>query len=58
MTDLSFESFIEWKVSMKKFENSRTIEKYVLIYKTKAMEVIYIKQGYIKQQCKCNLTKC
>jgi hypothetical protein len=43
---------------MKKFEKSRTIEKYILIYKTKAKEFIYIKQGYIKQQYKCNLTKC
>jgi len=57
-TDLSFEPFIEWKVSMKKFENSRTIEKYILIYKVKVKEVIYMKQGYIKQQYKCNLTKC
>jgi hypothetical protein len=45
--DLSFEPFIEWQVSMKKIEKSRTIEKYTLIYKTKAKEVIYIKQGYI-----------
>jgi hypothetical protein len=43
---------------MKKFEKSRTIEKYILIYKTKSKEVIYIEQGYIKQQYKCNLTKC
>jgi hypothetical protein len=56
--DLSFEPFIEWQVSMKKIEKSRTIEKYTLIYKTKAKEVIYIKQGYIKKQYKCNLTKC
>ncbi len=46
--DLSFEPFIEWKVSMKKFEKSRTIEKYILIYKTKPKKIIYIKQGYIK----------
>jgi hypothetical protein len=43
---------------MKKFEKNRTIEKYILIYKTKAKELIYNKQGYTKQQYKCNLTKC
>jgi hypothetical protein len=48
-TDLSFERFIEWRrVSMKKFEKSRTIEKYILIYTTKAEELIYNKRGYIK----------
>jgi hypothetical protein len=57
-TNLSFELFIEWRVSMKKFEKNRTIEKYILIYKTKAKELIYNKQGYTKQQYKCNLTKC
>jgi hypothetical protein len=40
---------------MKKFEKSRTIEKYILVYKTKAEELIYNKRGYIKQQYKCNL---
>jgi hypothetical protein len=34
---------------MKKFEKNRTIEKYILIYKTKAKELIYNKQGYTKQ---------
>jgi hypothetical protein len=49
-TDLSFELFLEWRrVSMKKFEKSRTIEKYILVYKTKAEELIYNKRGYIKQ---------
>jgi hypothetical protein len=47
--NLSFEPFIEWRVSMKKVENSRTIEKYILVYKTKTMELIYNKRGYIKQ---------
>jgi hypothetical protein len=43
-TDLSFELFIEWRrVSMKMFEKSRTIEKYILIYKTKVEELIYNK---------------
>jgi hypothetical protein len=57
-TDLCFEPFIEWRVSMKKFEKSRTIEKNILVYKTKEEELIYNKQGYIKQQYRCNLTKC
>jgi hypothetical protein len=48
-TNLSFKLFIEWRVSMKKFEKSRTIEKYILVYKTKANELIYNKQGYTKQ---------
>jgi hypothetical protein len=48
-TNLSFELFIEWRVSMKKFEKNRTIEKYILVYKTKADELIYNKQGYTKQ---------
>jgi hypothetical protein len=38
--DLFFELFIEWRVSMKKFEKSRTIEKYILVYKTKVEELI------------------
>ncbi len=58
LIDLSFEPFIEWKVSMKKFEKSRTIEKYILVYKTKAEEHIYNKRNYIKRQYKYNLTKC
>jgi hypothetical protein len=43
---------------MKKFEKSRTIEKYILIYKTKVEELIYNKWGYIKQQYKCKLSEC
>jgi hypothetical protein len=42
---------------MKKFEKSKTIEKYIIVYKTKAEELIYNKWGYIKQQYKCNLTR-
>jgi hypothetical protein len=41
--DLSLEPLIEWRVSMKKFEKNRTIEKYILIYKTKVEELIYNK---------------
>jgi hypothetical protein len=41
--DLSFEPLIEWRVSMKKIEKSKTIEKYILIYKTKVEEFIYNK---------------
>jgi hypothetical protein len=33
---------------MKKFEKSRTIEKYILVYKTKVEELIYNKRGYMK----------
>ncbi len=46
-----------FSISMKKFEKNKTIEKYILIYKTKVEELIYNKQGYIKQQYKCNLWK-
>jgi hypothetical protein len=31
-TNLSFELFIEWRVSIKKFEKSKTIEKYMYLY--------------------------
>jgi hypothetical protein len=33
---------------MKKFEKSMTIEKYILLYKTKVEELIYNKRGYMK----------
>jgi hypothetical protein len=41
--NLSFEPFVKWRVSMKNFEKNRTIEKYILVYKTKAEEFIYNK---------------